>query len=117
MIKHIPAYALALSLLACSGSNTVSLDQIVAQIQKTCGFVTSVEDVAKVIVTLVSGFDPTSAGGIPVAADIAMKVVDGVCTAVNAKAPTPTPQTAQAAPPQVSVVVNGVLVNGHMQAK
>jgi hypothetical protein len=116
MTNHIPAYALALLLAACSGSSTVSLEQIVAQIQKTCGFVTSVEDVAKVIVTLVSGFDPTSAGGIPVAADIAMKVVDGVCSAVNAKGPTPTPQTLGVGP-QVSVVVNGVLVNGHMQGK
>jgi hypothetical protein len=109
MIKHISAYALALFLLAC-GTGTVSLDQIVAQIQKTCGFVTSVEDVAKVLVTIISGFDPTSAGGVPVAADIAMKVVDGVCSAVNAKGPTP--QTAGALQ-NISVVVNGVLVNGY----
>jgi hypothetical protein len=73
-MRTIPAFALALFLLACSGSSTVSLDDIVAQIQKTCGFVTSVEDVAKVIVTLISGFDPNSAGGVPVAADIAMLV-------------------------------------------
>jgi hypothetical protein len=99
------------------GTGTSSLADIVAQIQKTCGYVTSVEDIAKVVVTLISGFDPNSGGNINVAADIATKVVDGVCTAVNAKAPTPTPQTLGVAPPQVSVVVNGVLVNGHMQGK
>jgi hypothetical protein len=117
MIKHILAYALALSLLACGGSSTVSLDQIVAQIQKTCGFVTSVEDVAKVIVSLVTGFDPNSGATVQVPADIVMKVVDGVCTAVNAKGPTPTPQVLGAEPRNTSVVVNGVLVNGHMQGK
>jgi hypothetical protein len=117
MTNRISAFILALFLLACSGSGTSSLADIVAQIQKTCGFVTSVEDVAKIVVTLLSGFDPNSAGGVTVAADIAMKVVDGVCTAVNAKGPTPTPQTLDATPQNVSVVVNGVLVNGHMQSK
>jgi hypothetical protein len=116
-MKHIPAFILAFFLLACSGTGTSSLADIVAQIQKTCGFVTSVEDVAKVIVTLISGFDPNSGSNITVAADVAMKVVDGVCSAVNAKGPTPTPQTLDATPQNVSVVVNGVLVNGHMQSK
>jgi hypothetical protein len=117
MIKHISAFIFALFLLACSGTSTVSLDAIVAQIQKTCGFVTSVEDVAKVIVTLVTGFDPNSGATVQVPADIVMKVVDSVCSAVNAKGPTPTPQILGAAPQNISVVVNGVLVNGHMQAK
>src|SRR6516165_10393995 len=107
MIKHVSAYILALFLLACGGTSTASLADIVAQIQKTCGYVTTVEDVAKVIVTLVAVFDPNSGATVQVPADIVMKVVDGVCSAVNAKAPTPTPQTTEAAPQKMSVVVNG----------
>jgi hypothetical protein len=43
-----------------------------------------------------------------------MTVVDTVCSAVNAKASTPQVQTTEAGPQQISVVVNGILVNGHM---
>jgi hypothetical protein len=115
MIKHVSASVLSLFLLACSGSSTMSLDQVVSQIQKTCGFVTNAEDIAKVVASLVSGFDSSSGATATVAIGIANTIVESVCGGVKSKAATVGAQTLSASPATTTVTVNGVPVKGHMQ--
>jgi hypothetical protein len=121
MIKQIQALSLALFLMACSsgGTTTVNLAALVSQIQATCGFVTSIEDIAKVAVTLVAGFNPALGASATVAEGIANTIVDSVCGQVKAKASTTAAGTPalQAAPQEVTIVVNGVPIKGHMQGK
>jgi len=105
---------LALSLAACNGT-TVSVGDIVTKVQEACGFATSWQDIAKVLATIVSGFDPNAGAGATVANGIANTVIDGVCGAVKAKVSASQPQ-ALLTPTDTTVVVNGVPVKGRMVA-
>jgi hypothetical protein len=82
MIKQTQAICLALFLLACSNINAVDISTIVAQIQSMCGFVTSAEEVAKIAVSLVAGFNPALGASATVANGIANTIVDSVSTAM-----------------------------------
>lgn len=119
MIKQIQAMSLALFLLACSSAGTVNLAAIVSQIQSTCGFIVSVEEIAKVAVSLVSGFNPALGSSATVADGIANTIVDSVCGQVKAKASTTSvgATALPAAPQDITLVVNGIAVTGHMQGK
>jgi hypothetical protein len=116
MIKQIQAVSLALFLLACSSLSAVDLSTIVAQIQSTCGFVVSAEEIAKIAVSLVAGFNPALGASATVANGIANTIVDSVCGQVKAKISAAAAGTTAlpAAPQEVTIVVNGVPIKGHM---
>jgi hypothetical protein len=106
---------LALALTACSGGSSVNIADLVTKVQQTCGFATSWEEIAKVIATMVSGFDPNLGSGATVAVGIGNSVVDGICGAVKNKISASQPQ-ALLTPTDTTVVVNGVPVKGRMVA-
>ena len=105
----------ALALAACDTTTTSSatVAQILATIQNSCGFVTTAEAIIPVILSVLSTFNAAAGLGATVANDVAKQVVDAVCMAVKDKAPAPATLNA-AASPNVTVVVNGVPVTGHI---
>jgi hypothetical protein len=111
VMRAFRAALLSLALVACSGSS-VNVADIVAKIQETCGFVTKWQDIAKVITTIISGFNPDAGDKASVPIGIANTVIGAVCSAVKDKASGATQQSIT--PTSASVVVNGVPVSGRM---
>jgi hypothetical protein len=111
-MRNIRATLLALALAACSGGSTINVGDIVTKVQQACGFVTKWQDIAKVISTIVAGFNPDAGDKASVPIGIANTVIDAVCGALKNKAATATQQSIT--PTSASVVVNGVPVSGHM---
>ena len=111
MRKSFVAMVLALALVGCdSASQTQTVSEVVAGIQKACGFSTSAEPIARVIATIVSGFDPAAGATATVAISVGKAVVDKVCDAVKASTTVATAGITDSTP--VTVVINGVPVPG-----
>lgn len=107
----------AMPLAACDTST--SLAQIATTIQATCNFVVSYESVIPIVVSLVSSFDATAGAAATVATSVATQVIQEVCGAVTvaqAQGAAPAAPAADArvgaAPPSLTVVVNGVPITG-----
>jgi hypothetical protein len=97
--------------VACSGSS-VSIADIVAKVQESCGFATNWQDIAKVVASIVSGFNPDAGDKATVAIGIANTVIDAVCG--NVKAKVASPQAQMSASGETTVNVNGVPVKGRL---
>jgi hypothetical protein len=102
-----------LALVACSGGN-VNVADIVTKVQQGCGFVTKWQDIAKVISTIVAGFNPDAGDKASVPIGIANTVIDAVCGAVKNKVATAQTSQQSLTPASATVVVNGIPVSGHM---
>jgi hypothetical protein len=102
-----------LALVACSGGSTTNVADIVTKVQQGCGFVTKWQDIAKVISTIVAGFNPDAGEKASVPIGIANMVIDAVCGALKNKAATQTSQQS-ITPTSATVAVNGVPVSGRM---
>jgi len=108
------ASAAALPLAACDAD--VALQQIVATIQKDCGFLTTWQNIASVVVTIVTTFDASAGAAATVATQVANQVVMSVCNAFKA-AEKPQGPLSGGEPPKVTVIVNGVPVTGVVVGK
>jgi hypothetical protein len=105
--------------LAACDTNT-NLAQIAATIQQTCGFVTSYQNLVPIVVSLIGTFDAGAGAAATVATATATQIIQEVCGAVqvakaSGKAPAPMAADARVkagAPETLTVVVNGVPVNG-----
>jgi hypothetical protein len=115
---------MAIGLAACDGK-TVALGDIATEVQKQCGYVVTYQSIAKVVVSLVSGFDANAGAAATVADNVASSVVISICGAVKATGQTiaasppgsEVPAGAQAAvnaPTPLSVTVNGAKVDGFL---
>lgn len=105
----------AMPLAACD-TNT-NLAQIAATIQQTCGFVTNYQNLVPIVVSLIGTFDAGAGAAATVATATATQIIQEVCGAVqvakaSGKAPSEEKVAASAAPPPLTVVVNGVPVTG-----
>jgi hypothetical protein len=110
--------AMAIGLAACNGE-TVALGDIATEVQKQYGYVVTYQSIAKVVISLVSGFDTTASAAATVADGVASSVVNSICGAVKttretiAAAP-PGADALAAAPTPLSVTVNGVKIDGFL---
>lgn len=111
----------ALAVAGCNtGSSSETAAQVVAAIQKACGYTTTVQQIEAVAIAVASqsGVDPATISAASITLAIANKVVDNVCAAVKMQ----TTNQLLAAPPKVvlgsdgsrtiTVVVDGVTVVG-----
>lgn len=110
--RQFLAGAAALALAGCSGAEgTTTIGDVIAELKKQCAFTTEWEAIARVITTLVSGFNAGAGAATTIAAAVAKQVIDMICNAVKA-------QVAQHKAEQKSlagtmtVVVNGVEIPG-----
>lgn len=104
---------LVLPLAECAQAQT-TLQQIVADIQKACNFLTSWQNVAAVVVTVISGFNAAAGAAASVAIGVAQQVESMVCAAVMAKVAANSQVASEnvTVGSTVTVVVNGVPVVG-----
>jgi hypothetical protein len=107
--------AAALSLASCDGSD-ISVAQIVAMIQTSCGFVTTAQAIIPVIITVLNSFNASAGAAATVTNQIAQQVADMVCKAVQSAAASSPKAAPGSVPPQLRIVVNGVAVPGHLMA-
>lgn len=121
MMRNIRAKAYAfivpILLVGCA-AGAATLQQILDMIKAQCGFVTSIVQLATLVATLVSGFNPAAGEGAQVAINVAHEVANAVCKAVVAEV-NPPPALGKPklnlAPGQsqpLTVVVNGVKIDG-----
>lgn len=115
MKKLVIAMIAALALGACTGGEgtQITVADIVAKIQKACDFQTDARQIAQVVATVVSGFDPAAGATATVAVAIGDQVATKVCDAVKAKTANTKPQLDRNnISPPTTVIVNGVEVQG-----
>ena len=98
------------------GGETMTLDQVVAKIKETCQFSTSWQNIAAVVVTVLSGFNATAGAASAIAVGVANQVITLVCNAVQTRLSGMAPN-ARAATPHLDVVVNGVTIHGDYVGK
>lgn len=119
--RHFLMGASALALTGClpeSDDATKTVGDIIEMLKTNCGFITSVESLVPVILTLVTSFNAAAGAAATVAAAVAKQVYDLVCNAVKAESNQlkARAKATKAEPPkgaqEISVVVNGKVVNG-----
>ena len=116
MLKWFAAFAMLIGLAACDGK-TIALGDIAGEVQKQCGYVVTYQSIAKVVVTLVAGFDANAGSAATVAEGVANSVVASVCNAVRSSGAKVTPAGAEAVaavPTPLTVTVNGVKIDGYL---
>lgn len=105
--------AAALALAGCSqpGDKPITITDVIAEIKKQCSFLTDWEPIAKVIATVIAGFNPEAGAATVIASAVAKTVVDMVCNAVKVQMAQMSVQK-KGAPSTMVVIVNGVEVTG-----
>src|SRR5262245_500570 len=75
-----------LALVGCTATNgTSTIGDVIAELKKQCSFSTEWEMIARVITTIVSGFNAQAGAATTIAAAVAKQVVDMICNAVKAQ--------------------------------
>lgn len=106
------AGAAALALVGCNeDTGTTTIADVIAELKKTCAFAPEWDTIAKVITTLVSGFNAQAGAATVIASAVAKQVVDMVCNAVKAQLAQHQAEK-KGTPTRISVIVNGVEVPG-----
>jgi ABC-type Zn2+ transport system substrate-binding protein/surface adhesin len=105
--------AAALTLASCTPGteSTTTIADVIAELRKQCSFATEWESIAKVITTIVTGFNAAAGAATTIATAVAKQVVDMVCGAVKAQAAQLKAEKKSVAG-TITVVVNGVEVPG-----
>jgi hypothetical protein len=104
----------ALGLSSCDPPDK-ALSDIVTSIQMQCGYVTTYQNVANVVATMISNFNATAGAAATVVATVAAAVENAICSAVKAKMAELKPQASpEAAPLPITVTVNGVPISGYV---
>jgi hypothetical protein len=115
-IKYAAAALFALALLGCSQSGTpqtMTIQDIQAQIKTACGFVPTIASIVAVASTVVSSIDPAAGAATTIATTVGNNVAKAVCDAVNAQ--TASAKESAAKPGStITVTVNGKPVTGTM---
>jgi hypothetical protein len=118
-LKYAAAALFALALLGCSQSGTpqtVTIQDVQAQIKNACGFVPTISSIVAVASTIVSSIDPAAGAVTTIGIDVGNTVAKAVCDAVNAQ--TASAKESAAKPgATITVTVNGKPVTGTMAAK
>jgi hypothetical protein len=120
-LKYAAAALFALALLGCSQSGdtppqTVTIQDIQAQIKTACGFVPTISSIVAVASTVVSSIDPAAGAAATIATGVGNTVAKAICDAVNAQ--TASAKESAAKPgATITVTVNGKPVTGTMAAK
>ncbi len=113
----------ALALAGCNlpGTDTpLTLDDIVNKVKEACAFTTNWEGIASVVVTIITSFNAGAGAATTVASAVAKTVIDMICGAVDKQVAQlkATPSITAASPGGViTVIVNGVKVNGVYSGK
>jgi hypothetical protein len=107
------ASASAFALVGCTpGSDaTTTIADMIAELKKTCAFAPEWESIARVITTLVSGFNAAAGAATIVASAIAKQVIDLICNAVKVQLAQMS-ASKKGTPTNLNVIVNGVDVQG-----
>jgi hypothetical protein len=117
-LKYAAAALFALALLGCSQSGTpqtVTIQDIQAQIKTACGFVPTISSIVAVASTVVSSIDPAAGAATTIATTVGNNVAKAICDAVNAQ--TASAKESAAKPgATITVTVNGKPVTGTMAA-
>jgi hypothetical protein len=115
-LKYAAAALFALALLGCSQSGTpetVTIQDIQAQIKTACGFVPTISSIVAVASTIVTSVDPAAGAAATIATGVGNTVAKAICDAVNAQ--TASAKESAAKPgATITVTVNGKPVTGTM---
>jgi hypothetical protein len=115
-IKYAAAALFALALLGCSQSGTpqtMTIQDIQAQIKTACGFVPTIASIVAVASTVVSSIDPAAGAATTIATTVGNNVAKAVCDAVNAQTASAKENAAKPGS-TITVTVNGKPVTGTM---
>jgi len=111
------ASVLALNIGCSQQVADTTVQGILDAIKTNCNFITNVQAITAVITTILSGFNAAAGASAVVIASVAKQVEDLVCAAVQKqvaqlKAEDKLKSDAPGATPAITVVVNGVPVDG-----
>jgi hypothetical protein len=121
MLKYLATGLLALLLLGCSQSGTVTppstltIADVQNEIKTACGYLPTIESIVEVASTITSAINPAAGATATILVSTGSAVTNQICQAVQSK----TSATRLAAkkgetgaPQALDVVVNGVVVHG-----
>lgn len=108
----------ALAVTGCTGTGgeTTTISGVIEELKKQCQFTTEWETIARVITTLISGFDANAGAATTIAVAVAKQVVDMICNAVKQQVAQQKAEK-KALSGKIRVIVNGVEVEGTYDAK